>query len=74
VDGLDILEIGTPAFIGLVVGMADVVPDLVAFAADTTYLGHCCSFQSDKNIFFTKPPCPLIVVSLKYETGFNNGL
>jgi hypothetical protein len=49
-DGLDVLEIRTPAFIGLVVGMADVVPDLVALAADTTYLGHCCSFQYHKTV------------------------
>jgi hypothetical protein len=47
-NGLDLLEIRTPAFIGLVVGMADVVPDLVAFAANTTYLGHGYSFQWKK--------------------------
>jgi hypothetical protein len=61
-DGLDVLEIWTPAFIGLVVGMADVMPDLVALATDTTYLGHCCSFQSNKNIFYpvclVKSSCP----------------
>jgi hypothetical protein len=50
-DGLDPLQVGTPAFIGLIVGVADIMSDLVAFATDAAYLGHCCSFQSDK-IFF----------------------
>jgi hypothetical protein len=44
-DGFDVLEIGTPSFIGFVVGMTDIMPDLVAFTANTAYLGHGCSFQ-----------------------------
>jgi hypothetical protein len=50
-NSLDLLEIGTPAFIGFVIGMADIMSDLVTFAADTTYLGHGGSSQSDKNLF-----------------------
>lgn len=49
------LKIGVPAFIGLVVGMTDIMTYLVAFAADTTYLGHCYSFRSDKNNSFDGP-------------------
>ncbi len=37
-NGFDVLEIGTPPFISLVVGMTDIMPDLVAFATDATYL------------------------------------
>jgi hypothetical protein len=44
-DGLDPLQVGTPPFEALVVGMTDIVSYLVAFAANATYLGHDeCSF------------------------------
>jgi hypothetical protein len=49
-NGFDVLQVGIPAFIGFIVGMANVMPNLVAFTANATYLGHGCSFQSNKNI------------------------
>jgi hypothetical protein len=44
-DRLDPLKIGGPTFIGFIVGMTDMMPYLVAFTADATYLGHGYSFH-----------------------------
>jgi hypothetical protein len=42
-QGPDLPKIGLPAALGVVIGMADVVPYRRAFAADVTDIGHVAS-------------------------------
>ena len=45
-ESLDSLEVDAPTAAGHVVGVRNVVSELRAFAANITYLRHCCSSKS----------------------------